>query len=73
MSDRSQTLVVWRREDFLLNTVGFIAKHLFVFTPEVSQYHAYDNRRPNQVSGLIIGPCDISGYALAGYSSWYGV
>ena len=46
---------------------GFIAKHLFVFTLEVSQYHAFDYRRPNQVYGLIIGPCDTSGYAFHGF------
>ena len=73
MPDHSQTLTVWRREGFLVYSCGFIAKHLFVFTCSVSQYHAYDNRRPIQLSGLIIGPCDISGYALAGYSSRYGV
>ncbi len=73
MPDRSQTLIVWRTEGFLVYNCGFIAKHLSVFTFKVSQYHAYDNRRPNQVSGLVIGPCDISGYAVAGYTSWYGV
>ena len=66
MPERSQTLTVWRREDFLLYSCRFIAKHLFVFTFKVSQYHAYDNRRSNQVFGLIIGQCDISGYAQAG-------
>jgi hypothetical protein len=66
MPDRSQTLIVWRREGFLVYSSGFIAKHLSVFTVKVSQYHAYDNRRPNQQCGLVIGPCDISGYALAG-------
>jgi hypothetical protein len=69
MPDRSQTLIFWRREGFLLHVCGFIAKHLFVFTIKVSQYHAYDNRRPNQVCGLIRGPCDISGYAQAEYCS----
>jgi hypothetical protein len=69
MPDRSQTLIVWRREGFLLYSCGFIAKHLFVFTLKVSQYHAYDNRRPSQLSGLILGPCAISGYALSEYCS----
>ena len=36
----------------------------------VSQDHASDNRRPNQVSGLIYsGPCIITGYAQTGYVS----
>jgi hypothetical protein len=61
MPDRSQTLTVWRREGFLFYPCGSIAKHLFVFTCEVSQYHAFDNRRPNQIAGLIIGLWDISG------------
>jgi hypothetical protein len=45
-----------------------IAKHLFVFTFEVSQYHAFDFRRPTQLYGLIIGPCDKSGYAQPAYN-----
>ena len=50
--------------------IGFIAKHLFVFTYGVSQYHAFDNRRPNQKTGLISnGPCVNTGYAQAGNSS----
>jgi hypothetical protein len=37
----------------LLKTfIGCIAKHLFVFTPKVSHYHAFDSRRPNQLDDL---------------------
>jgi len=31
---------------------GFVANHLFVFTPKVSHYHAFDKRRPNHLNGL---------------------
>jgi hypothetical protein len=37
---------------YKLRLIGCIAKHLFVFTPEVSHYHAFDSRRPNQSLGL---------------------
>ena len=32
---------------------GFVAKHLFVFTPRVSHYRVFDNQRPNQYFGLM--------------------
>ena len=73
MPERSQTLNVWRREGFFFYFYGFIAKHLFVFTSVVTQFHAFDNRRPNQDSDLTIGPCDILRYARARYSYRYEV
>ncbi len=49
---------------------GFIAKHLSVFTLWVSQYHASDKRRPNQIFDLTLsGSCPKPGYAVLGYSS----
>ncbi len=38
-----------------LSSNGLVAKHLCVFTPRVSQYHACANRRPNQTDGLTQG------------------
>ena len=37
---------------YKVGLIGCIAKHLFVFTPEVSHYHAFDSRRPNEPHGL---------------------
>ena len=51
---------------------GSSKKHLFVFTPRLSQYHTFENRHPNQLVCLTHGMSHVENRVLPPFrgSSW---